>query len=1459
MSRFRRSRFVALVVLVAAALPAVHVPAGAIPARPAGRPAAQHAGGTGVLPNMQAEGAALIRLLAGAFDPLQGRLPAPGGIPLVDDATLPGSVAQYWLAQVRDLRFPEAQAAIQSAGATLAGYVPDNTYMVRATPAQRDRIAASGAIRWIGYYQPAWRVPVAAGGRKGLLELTGVRTYRVHVFRVEPDPLAVGRALAGMPGVRVLTDAGVAVDVRATSAQVPAIASLPAVEWVGVKPTGTWMNSNARWVNDTGVRDLYSATKPGRLTGAGQTAGIADTAINYKEDLNGRAHIGFSDCDASGCKEAIYTQVTPGNSTTELLTVQNNATAHRKMVAFFDIGETGPNPYDLSTHGSHTGGSVDGDQPPYGTWTGNDGMAPAAMHVHQNVGTTSGGLSLPADDYQLWRQAYRPRNPGSVAETSGPNGNPNDYGVDYRPLEDARTHNNSYGLIAPIIDEGSAIALDQFVWDHEDMVVVVSAGNGGPEPGTVGSPAVAKNDITSGASANGRQPMASIDSMASFSSHGPTGDGRLGVDLATPGQIVVSAKGGSERDYHVAQGTSMSGPILSGLATLVRQYFWDGYGPAAGRGFGVGSPSLARRHNPSAALVKAALANGAVRMRGWYTGDDGTTRALDGQWPSMGQGFGQVNLDNSLFFANDPVNNYYADVYRADAQSFKVSATLKSRTVKIKVQPGAPLDVTLAWTDAPNLLPGATPSLVNNLNLRVIAPNGTLYKGNQTNSRLDPTVAEAASIPNAMPNEKRNNLERVRIPAPAAGTWKIQIAAPVISMGNQGFAIAASGRISAVGGSFTPGPALQVDQPGGPTISGAAVEPASADSARITFSTNEPTTATATLTDDGNTVTFIDSYNLGSGPLPGAPPTDTGYYGLDDGPVETSAQYANRPVVGTKHEILLTGLNPGQAYSISLSATDLAGNQVGQAISHTSPSGVYQPNAPDIGQLVQGTLPIDPAPAGWKTGTQLYAGASGGAGLLGAYMFRIPEAAIDPAAITSASVEMVSTHDWVPRYVDDPVFTVDLLNESFEPNWGTQDYTTIHNAVPAARVYPETTHKVGNYQRYAFTFRCSDLQALKDTLSTVAGAQRKAAFRWDVGNQVDEAIFATDFGFNRRSQGANLRPRLVLFTGNANPYGEACDPATPAPAISDVGIHDGLSAGAVTVSWRTDVRSDSMVLFREQGTTPWTQVGTPARSTLVHHVQVFGLDSSKEYEFVVRSAACNGATTTDTNGGEGYDFYFHAPDPGPRTEHASYTFDATQEGWTVESSSGQAPPSVWERRAPGAEGSPNGWHVSPYSDLDTTSLISPAVTVAGAQVGVEFQVAHDTEPTFDFLYVEYSSNGGSSWTTAAAFDGQSAGYPAYTPRDVRFNHPNPGGALQIRFRFTSDELISSPAYLGVSVDQVKVASYPNPLPGQEEQPLTGPVPPPSAGASGLAPPATRTGAANAADIAAGTGACVIPA
>jgi hypothetical protein len=1455
--------------------------------------------GGGLLANFAAVGDNLIRLQAGAFDPLvPGAAPAPPGIPLLSDLSgLDPNVANYWIVQVKDDRFAEAAAAITAAGALRAGALLDDSYVVRATPLQIAAIASPlnvAFIRWTGLLQPAWRVRTADNIRgKGLFDLAGAQDYRVHLFRIEPDKAGATAALAAIPGVTILAAGGSVVDLHATPDQLAAIAAVPAVEWVSLVPETFPLNEEARWVIDTGVRDLLAATRSTRLTGLGQTAGVADTASNYKPDQNGRAHIAFRDCDVTGtiCKEADYTQTAPGTELAQVNAVVDNNTNHRKMAAFFDYGATGPEPHDESSHGTHTSGSVAGDAFTPGVADGDDGIAPGARLVHQNLGTPSGGLTIPTDIYDMFAQAYRPRDPASVSRTVTTTGNPADYiSPNYVPTEDARTHNNSWGsaILGIVPTDEQAVAVDRFVWDHEDMTIVVSAGNDGPEVSTVGDPASAKNNLDSGASANGRQPMASIDSMASFSSHGPTTDGRFGPTVATPGQIVISAKGGSVDDYHYAQGTSMSGPVLTGATTLIRQYFFDGYAAAGGDGFAAGTPSPARQHNPSAALVKATAVNGAVRMRGYYTGTEGNNRAMDGEWPSGGQGFGLLNLDNSLYFAAsgglpaDPLNNWYHDVYRGDVEAFPTGTVLPlpaspctpttCRTYQLSVAAGMPLDVTLSYTDAPNLLPQGTPALVNNLDLTVQGPGiaGPTYIGNNFNSRTSPSVNDATTPPGVFPPDIRNNTERIRVLAPTAGVYTITVRGTAVLDGNQGFALAASGDISpVVGAAFVPGPARQADVAGTPTISNVAVEAVSSDMSIVRFTTNEPTTATVTR----GAKTWIDHYNRGPEGFPeyGTPAAPLGP--IDHGRSETSAAYANRPVVTTQHEVLLTGLDSTPPGGFTIEVTDLAGppgNTASVPLTHSPPAYIFQPDQCDEGNLQ--AAPATPAPptgtppptnVGWCTSGQMYAAA----GLLGAFMFRVPET-FDPAQITGAVVELSTGHQWTIPYDEDPIFYVDLLNQSVEPNWGTQTYETIHNAAADARFLPETTVRDG-LTKWQFAIPCKDLDKLKATLTNTG--ERKAAFRYDVVPD-GPGLLSVDPGFNRRSRGPQYRPKLILLTGT-NPSGSAapCDPATPAPTISDVGVHAGSTPNSATVSWRTDVPSDSLVLFREKGTTEYTQVGTRGLST-VHQVEVLGLDPNKEYEFGVRSATCSNVATTADNLGAGWDF-FHPPVPeqpvqtywfhgGPGDQAAKVaTFGSpTGNGISTAATFSTAPPDGSTGNQSTIRGNPEfaansleAYWYAPASVLSgpIDTDINFAFSLAGAGgFGIEIGVWADVE----------SAGGTATKIGSGTIDTTGLG-----PTPQMFE-----GKVHVKGTVTTNMVIQlTPQFLdddGLQVfydDSANPSRFEIPVgtpPPAPDLPTSGPVPPPSAGSTGLNIAAVQTRRnPTAADLAAGTCRCLLPA
>ena len=196
----------------------------------------------------------------------------------------------------------------------------------------------------------------------------------------------------------------------------------------------------------------------------------------------------------------------------------------------------------------------------------------------------------------------------------------------------------------------------------------------------------------------------------------------------------------------------------------------------------------------------------------------------------------------------------------------------------------------------------------------------------------------------------------------------------------------------------------------------------------------------------------------------------------------------------------------------------------------------------------------------------------------------------------------------------------------------------------AARVSPETGYERGGGTKYAFTFNCSDLAALKDSLATVSGGERKAAFRYQATNIDVASLFSMDFGFNRRSSGPNSRPRLLLFTGTNYPTGEGCDANAPAPVIEEIGIQDGLGGRLDDGHVEDGQRLVRLVRPVPRAGHDRVDAGRDSRP----HAPASGAGAGIGLVQVSTSSssaprACNGATTTDSNGGAGYDFYRHVP------------------------------------------------------------------------------------------------------------------------------------------------------------------------------------------------------------------------
>ena len=422
-------------------------------------------------------------------------------------------------------------------------------------------------------------------------------------------------------------------------------------------------------------------------------------------------------------------------------------------------------PADLdSGHGTHTSGSILGDGASSSNLPGLAGpvrgLAFGANLVMQAVeqflawkpgkgpedGSRYGLAGLPADITSLFKWAYS---------------------------KGARIHSNSWGGGTPQAYSAYCTQLDTFVWSKPDFCVVFAAGNDGRDHngdgqidlGSVTPPGTAKNCVTVGAACNDRPTIAATngqlwgpeaaptgvlaagnpDTMAPFSSRGPTHDGRVKPDVVAPGTYVLSTRSrklgpktwgygryGTSSLYMFDCGTSMATPLVAGAIGVIREHLRTNKGV----------------QNPSAALLKAALIAGATPLSGAAA-------------PDQNQGFGRVNID-AVVAPAAPLQATFEDAGKLE------TGQLQESTLRV-ASPNHVLKVVLAYSDYPG------PSLVNNLNLIVRGPDGSTFTGNSS---------AAQSLDNI------NNVEVVVISEAVAGDWKIQVVGSNVPQGPQPFALA---------------------------------------------------------------------------------------------------------------------------------------------------------------------------------------------------------------------------------------------------------------------------------------------------------------------------------------------------------------------------------------------------------------------------------------------------------------------------------------------------------------------------------------------------------------------------------------------------------------------------------------------------------------------------------------------
>ncbi|ADI74134.1 peptidase S8 and S53 subtilisin kexin sedolisin [Methanohalobium evestigatum Z-7303] len=407
----------------------------------------------------------------------------------------------------------------------------------------------------------------------------------------------------------------------------------------------------------------------------------------------------------------------------------DNETMHPDLNGSFKdiINYAGSDAADHNGHGTHVTGTV----------TGNGsarGAAPKSDIVFQALGDDDGNLTADINIYRLFSEAYN---------------------------KSARIHTNSWGFVSELNDYGEhAKSVDEFMWDHKDMLILFAAGNEGDteDNESISRPSTAKNCLTVGATENNRSSMGyssdDVDEIAYFSSRGPTNDSRIKPDVVAPGTNILSTKANitsAENDYTYMSGTSMATPHVAGTASLVRQYYMDNLSVT-----------------PSASLIKTTLINGAYDITPVRYGDLQTQ-------PNYVQGWGRLDVEKSIKSIQKG-NIYYSDGVKLNTR--EVAET------KIYVNNSSnPLKVTIGWTDYPGES-YSSKALINDLDLTVIGPNGTDYYGNSE-------VVTSG-------HDRTNNIEEIDIMNPDTGVYTIKVDGYNVPQNPQPFSMVISGSIEKV-------------------------------------------------------------------------------------------------------------------------------------------------------------------------------------------------------------------------------------------------------------------------------------------------------------------------------------------------------------------------------------------------------------------------------------------------------------------------------------------------------------------------------------------------------------------------------------------------------------------------------------------------------------------------------------
>lgn len=615
-----------------------------------------------------------------------------------------------WVIEFSEALRGETRREMKAHGIEILRYLPTNGFLVRGDARSFDLIQ-SQKINGYSAWKPTWKIDSELAkkvtARAFLNRDQQLRPLHLWVMAFDETTAKTAAAVLSRKGIEAKVE-GRILDVIVPVGSIQAISETPGVENIEEAPQiesfhfnpegfGTLASRVSAMAkgdysditgNETGTKVMnFDAAWAQGFTGAGEFVAYADTGLDMgvvgqlSPDFNSAVRKGYS--VGAGAKDF------------------NDPMGHGTHVAGSIAGR------GTSSNGLLKGGAYNATLIPEGMWS-----------------PLIDNLNVPPKLERLFQPVY---------------------------ADGARLHSNSWGSPANLgAYDAMAVQVDEFVWKNPEFLPIFAAGNSGVDKdangvidlGSVSTPGTAKNALTVGASENYNlnggiqnklsdlriakenwpaEPIFSsrlsddANGISVFSSRGPTKDGRLKPEIVAPGSNILSARshtktaedlwGKYNDDYVYSGGTSMATPLAAGAAAVAREILRTRFNTAT----------------PSAALVKAFMVHTAADLAPGQYGT-GPKQELKPR-PDNNQGYGRVDLAQMTNLAG---TTQIID----ERQGLK---TGEVREYRVTVNPGENLLVNLMYSDAPGT-PSASRTLVNNLDLEVQGPTGTLASHDSVNN-----------------------------------------------------------------------------------------------------------------------------------------------------------------------------------------------------------------------------------------------------------------------------------------------------------------------------------------------------------------------------------------------------------------------------------------------------------------------------------------------------------------------------------------------------------------------------------------------------------------------------------------------------------------------------------------------------------------------------------------------------